>query len=523
MDSEPVRPRPAAPRCPGRNREQVARAGGTPAGVLRQEAVVGLVRLALDRLLERHDDRRRPAVVLAVLAEAHPPVVGQGGRRLLRRRERRAMPGEHILGDLLEPDASDRRRRAVEAGRDHLVAQAEDLEDLSAAVRGQGGDAHLREDLEQALLRRRAEPARRFRRRGPRLGGLLPTALTLLLGEGVPHRREREPRMHRLGAVADQRREVMDVERVTCLRHEPDPGAEPGVHQVLPHRADREEHGDGRVPLVRGPVADDDDACTPSRRPLGRPAERGERGPQPFDPLAHVPHRVEGDRGETRHVAQRGHLVVQQDRVLEAEHPGVGGPLQQRGAAAAQVHPEGHDHGLPQRVDRRVGHLGEALAEVGVDALGHRREGRDRCVVAHAPDRDRRRSRPSAPARCGGLPRRSRRRAPVAPARRPRARAAPARGRAPGSPCSGRPSGRRGAARRSRAWRRGSGSPRAGAVSTTSTSPGPTLPHSTTSRGSRSTTPDLGGGNDQPVAPHLVAAGPEAVPIHHGARRARRR
>ena len=57
--------------------------------------------------------------------------------------------------------------------------------------------------------------------------------------------------MHRLGAVADQGREVMDVERITRLGDEADASAKARVHQVLAHRPDREQHGDRRMLAVR--------------------------------------------------------------------------------------------------------------------------------------------------------------------------------------------------------------------------------------------------------------------------------
>jgi hypothetical protein len=261
------------------------------------------------------------------------------------------------------------------------------------------------------------------------------------------------------------------------------------VHQVLPDGADREQHGDRRRALIGGPVADHDDLRPAARGPLGRATEGGERGPQPVNALGHVPDRVERDRGEAGHVAERGHLVLEQHRMLEPQHPGVGRPLQQRRAPAPEVHPERHHHRLAQRIDRRVGHLGEPLPEVGVRALRHRRQGRERRIVAHAPDRIGARCRPSARAPAADPRTHSRRPAAGRPAPRLRASGAPARDRAPGSPCTAPPTSRRdGGSRPARlASRFRTTSP--DAVSTTSTSPGPTFPHSTTSRGSRSTSP----------------------------------
>ena len=76
--------------------------------------------------------------------------------------------------------------------------------------------------------------------------------------------------MDRLGAVADESREVVDVEGVARLGHQSDPRPEPGVHQVLADGADREEHRDRRVALVGGAVADRS-GCAPRAAPPARP------------------------------------------------------------------------------------------------------------------------------------------------------------------------------------------------------------------------------------------------------------
>ncbi|MBP2648469.1 MAG: hypothetical protein H6Q77_2093 [Gemmatimonadetes bacterium] len=72
--------------------------------------------------------------------------------------------------------------------------------------------------------------------------------------------------------------------------------------------------------------------------------------------------------------------------MLHAQHPGRVRALHERRPSPAEVHAQGHHHGLAQRVDRGVGDLGEALPEVGICALRRAGERRDRGVVAHAPD-----------------------------------------------------------------------------------------------------------------------------------------
>ena len=57
-----------------------------------------------------------------------------------------------FAGQHVEADALDARGGAGEIFVDQLLVQADGLEDLRAAIALQGGDAHLREGLQQALV-----------------------------------------------------------------------------------------------------------------------------------------------------------------------------------------------------------------------------------------------------------------------------------------------------------------------------------------------------------------------------------
>ena len=102
------------------------------------------------------------------------------------------------------------------------------FEDLRTGVRRDRRDAHLRHHLEDALAR-----------------GLHVVLDGLALGEARQHafaaqvadRVEREVRVDRTRAVAEQQREVVHLARLAGLDDEPDARARLLAHEVVVHRA----------------------------------------------------------------------------------------------------------------------------------------------------------------------------------------------------------------------------------------------------------------------------------------------
>src|SRR5207249_29451 len=68
-----------------------------------------------------------------------------------------AVAGDRFARNVGKADAADLRRRAVEAGVDHLFTKADGLENLRATIAGEHADAHLAHDLEQAVFERLAD------------------------------------------------------------------------------------------------------------------------------------------------------------------------------------------------------------------------------------------------------------------------------------------------------------------------------------------------------------------------------
>ena len=111
----------------------------------------------------------------------------------------------HFFGDHRDADTADARGRAREVLVDERLVETDSLEELRAAVALDGGDAHLGHHLEDALVERADVVLHRL---------LVRDANEDPLANHVVERLEREVRVHRAGAVAEQQRTVVHFTRV---------------------------------------------------------------------------------------------------------------------------------------------------------------------------------------------------------------------------------------------------------------------------------------------------------------------
>ena len=181
--------------------EQVARLERGPSVDEPGEALVEVEALALhgldervcggDALLQRLDDLGVGRVRLAALAELVEAgvlelgLVGTGGREAV----------ERLALEPVEPDPADRRRRPAEEAPAEPPVEPDGLEQAGAPVAGDVRDAHLRHDLEDAVLERAEQPPLRLLRRGAVAADLVDRRE---VGDGL----EREPRADDVRAVA---------------------------------------------------------------------------------------------------------------------------------------------------------------------------------------------------------------------------------------------------------------------------------------------------------------------------------
>ncbi len=141
---------------------------------------------------------------------------------------------DRFVGDFLEADAADARRRIREIRFDELLIQADRFEDLRAAIALQRRDAHLRHDLQHALLHGLRVVVDRF---------AVIDAGQHVLPDHVVQRLKCQIRIDRRCAVADQQTIVMNFARIAAFRrsashscavlHAPDGDASPDVASRL--------------------------------------------------------------------------------------------------------------------------------------------------------------------------------------------------------------------------------------------------------------------------------------------------
>ena len=351
-------------------------------GLIVDQRGIFLVRFELAgtrRMLQLGDGIRCPYVLFAADAEGvfTTGIEHVGEHRI--GRERFLMQADRLLGHLEEADPLDVGRRAGEVLLDEILFQTDGLEDLGAGVGHVGGDAHLGHDLAQTLA--------------DRLDVVLDELVGLL---GIPFGQpldsfEGQVRVNRLGAVTTEQREVMRFARRTGLDHETGAGAQTFFDQMLMNRRGREQCRNGDMPGINLAVGDDQDVGARTHGVFGIGRQRGQTrldaGRAPGQRITDI--QLEGTELAGRvglDVAQLLDFRAGQHRLryFQANRRIDVVRIQQVRLRPDKGH-QRHDQFLADRVDRRVGHLGEQLLEVRVKYLALVRQDWQGRVRAHRP------------------------------------------------------------------------------------------------------------------------------------------
>ena len=266
---------------------------------------------------------------------------------------------------------------AGEAQLHDLVRKADDLEELRAAIARDGGDAHLRHDLEQPLAQPRAVAA-------PELE---PRREVELDASGAHHLEQHlvgHVRVHRGRAVADQAGEMVRLARGAGLDQQVALAAQPALHQVLVHRAGHEQRVRGDAALHQVAIRQQQHQLALAHRALRLRAHAPDRALQAFGRVVLQVDELVRDLLDRENLPQ---LALREDRRAEHHLRGVLGRGREDVAFRPDLRLQRHHDRLAQRIDRRVGDLGELLAEVVVERAHLVRQHRERRVIAHRAHR----------------------------------------------------------------------------------------------------------------------------------------
>ena len=206
------------------------------------------------------DDLRAPLVEFtAAAALVDAPGVELG--RTLARGIGRLVPRQHVLGHTGKGDAAHDAGRAHEGHVEQILADADCLENLRAAVAVQCADAHFAHDLEQSFVEGLDKVVVRLR--------LVEEVDAPSFHHHVVDAFVGQVRIDSIGPKAEQRCKMMHLARFAALADKTGAHAQPAADQVMVYRAHRQQRGDGQTVRVRLLIADDDDARVGAHGVLG--------------------------------------------------------------------------------------------------------------------------------------------------------------------------------------------------------------------------------------------------------------
>ena len=284
--------------------------------------------------------------------------------------------GYGVVGDGLQAHATDGTVVGAEIGLQQRLGQADGLEYLSSPIAADGGYAHLRHYLEQALLHGLYVVG--FRR------GVVFLYLALLhevVEDGVGHVGAESRR-----AIAQEKGGVHHLAYLARLDDKGCLYALSHGDEVMVDGAHRQQRWDGDMRGVDVAVGEDDVVVALVDTLLGVVAKAVERVAQTTLTLFGLKDHGQLDGVETlvAYVAQNVELGVGEDGVGKAHHLAVRlVGIEDSCSHATDVLGEAHDEILADGVDGGVGNLRELLAEIVEEDLRAVAEHGKRRVVAH--------------------------------------------------------------------------------------------------------------------------------------------
>ena len=320
---------------------------------------VGLAGAGPRGQLDLRDGVGIPGMGLPLLPPMKLAVVGQNWQRLnLAGGVAEFVATDSLLGNDVEAHAGNPAGRADEAGVDDVAIEADGLEDLGSLVGGERRDPHLAHHLEHALGDRLPEHRRDL------VVGVL--GLEEPVFAGLPEGLEGEIGIDGVGAVANEKAEVVHLAGLTRLDDDADPCPQLLPHESMVDSPGGEERTDRHAIGAGGPIGEHDQCEAIVDRLGGLGADPLDGGPQAG--VALTPRVGDIDRlrlpAPMVEALDGGQLLVGEDRVGHAQPMALlRGGLEQI-ALRPDVAFQRHDHLFADRIDRRIGDLCKELLKV---------------------------------------------------------------------------------------------------------------------------------------------------------------
>ncbi len=258
-----------------------------------------------------------------------------------------------VLLEIVEAGALDPARDSKEAQINHIIRQTDRLKQLGAPVGGDGRDAHLGENLQQTFVDALAIVVLGVNRIHQQFAGT-DQVVQNLVGEVRIDRRRTEPKEHG---------EMVGIPGPAGLHDYIGITTQTLLDQVVVNRTGCHKGVYRQLPFLQVLVGENQQHIAIADCLLRFLANLADGLLQPL--LGAIAH------GDTSHL-KTGAFVVGDLEELGGRQHGRGqddavsviGGLLEHIALGTQTGLQGHDNRLTQRVDCRVGHLGELLAEV---------------------------------------------------------------------------------------------------------------------------------------------------------------
>ena len=272
------------------------------------------------------------------------------------------MPCQQLGGNPLQISAADAGRGPGKVLVDHRLVQSHRLKDLGAAVALYRGDPHLGHGLDHPFDGCLDEVFNRFFVINTRQHPLLDHVIQRLKGQiGVDG----------IGAVAQQHRKVMYFTGFTRLQNQRNPGTGGVADQEVMQAGNRQQRRNSGKLFIHATVGQHQNGGTCLNMTDGSTEQAVQCFLHPFSTIGCLEQQRQRSGLETGTVqgTQLFKILIGKDRLLQLDHPGVQGVwLEQVCLGTDQRGGRGNDL-LPDRVDRRVGHLGKQLLEIVVEQL----------------------------------------------------------------------------------------------------------------------------------------------------------